>query len=202
MKNLKEDIEAAKEAADIVIVSFHWGDFTKPYHLTDHELRTARYAVDCGADIIAGHHHHLLRGMEWYKGKPIFYGLGHFLFEFREELPDHIAELVAGNADDPNYYGAARREGWPHLPLHPEARMTALAWVEVEKGNISGAGFLPCRLTTDGGVKAVCPESDEGKEIITYIERGCANHDLNGHFIAEEDIVLAGFKTVRMEPTT
>ena len=65
---LTGDIRRARERADIVITSFHWGDQTRRFHLTDHETRTARHCIDQGAHMVVGHHHHSLRGMEWYKG--------------------------------------------------------------------------------------------------------------------------------------
>jgi poly-gamma-glutamate capsule biosynthesis protein CapA/YwtB (metallophosphatase superfamily) len=70
---LRASITSARRDADIVMASFHWGDWTKPAHLTDHEIRVAHCAVDFGADIVVGHHHHLLRGIEWYRDRPIFF---------------------------------------------------------------------------------------------------------------------------------
>lgn len=73
---LVADIRSARERADVVIVSFHWGDWTRKFFVSDHEQRTARLAIDAGADIVVGHHHHALRGMDWYRDRPIFYGMG------------------------------------------------------------------------------------------------------------------------------
>ena len=69
LKNMKEDLRKARERADIVVASFHWGDFQRPFHLTDHERRIARTVIDEGADLVLGHHHHILRGIEWYRGQ-------------------------------------------------------------------------------------------------------------------------------------
>lgn len=73
------DIAKAKETADCVIVSFHWGgeglDKPKPY-----QLAVAHQAVDAGADIIIGHHPHTLQGVEYYGNGVIFYSLGNFAF--------------------------------------------------------------------------------------------------------------------------
>lgn len=73
------DIRKAKEHADCVIVSFHWGgegeNSVKPY-----QRSTARKAIDAGADIIIGHHPHILQGVEYYRKGIIFYSLGNFVF--------------------------------------------------------------------------------------------------------------------------
>lgn len=202
LKNLSEDIGKAREEADLVVTSFHWGDFMQPFHLTDHETRTAHFCIDEGADLVVGHHHHLLRGIEWYKEKPIFYGLGHFVFDARIELSDEIAERAGGraggNGEDPNFYGIAPREGWPLLPLHAESRMTALAWVTVKEGKISEAGFLPCRLNPKGEVFPVDLNSPQGIEVVDYLRKGCITQNLNVRFQTEGGIELGGHKTVRV----
>lgn len=73
------DIAKAKQVADCVIVSFHWGgeglDKPKPYQVT-----AAHKAVDAGADIVIGHHPHVLQGVERYNNGVIFYSLGNFAF--------------------------------------------------------------------------------------------------------------------------
>jgi hypothetical protein len=76
---LKEDISNLKEIADYVIVNFHWGEenagYPKPYQIT-----LAHLAVDSGADLIVGHHPHVLQGIEKYKNGLIAYSLGNFIF--------------------------------------------------------------------------------------------------------------------------
>ena len=73
------DITRAKNHADCVIVSFHWGgegeDMPKPY-----QVAAAHRAVDAGADIVIGHHPHVLQGIESYNNGVIFYSLGNFAF--------------------------------------------------------------------------------------------------------------------------
>ncbi len=79
---IKEDIQRSKELADIVVVSFHWGaelmDTTKLYQRT-----LAHFCIDQGADLVLGHHPHILQGMELYQGKLIAYSLGNFAFGSR-----------------------------------------------------------------------------------------------------------------------
>lgn len=200
VRDLEADIAGAREQADLVICTFHWGDFMKPFHLTDHEKRTARFSIDNGADMVVGHHHHVLRGMEWYNGKPIMYGLGHFVFDLRTEFSKELMDAVGGMGDDPEFYGVAPREGWPLLPLHAESRMTALAWATVDDGKIDDIGFVPCRLQPDGRVRPVDVESEEGQEVIDYVAKGCETQRLNGR-IEAGGIELGGHASVRLVPT-
>ena len=199
VENLREDIASAREQADLVIATFHWGDFMKPFHLTDHEIRTARFCIDEGADMVVGHHHHVLRGMEWYEGKPILYGLGHFVFDLRIELPPDLLKAVGGSGEDPSFYGVAPREGWPLLPLHAESRMTLMAWAGVEAGRITGIGFVPCMLRPDGLVHPVDPDSPEGKDVVSYVEEGCTTQNLNAR-VEPADLELGGYPTIQVVP--
>jgi poly-gamma-glutamate synthesis protein (capsule biosynthesis protein) len=77
------DIRAAKEKADVVAVSHHWGIHFIPYVLADYQPDVGRAAIDAGADIVLGHHAHILKGIEVYHGKPIFYSLCNFATDLR-----------------------------------------------------------------------------------------------------------------------
>ena len=74
-----EDIARARHTAEHVVVSFHWGaelaGMPKPY-----QQRAARAAIDAGADLVLGHHPHVLQGIERYRGRTIIYSLGNFAF--------------------------------------------------------------------------------------------------------------------------
>ncbi|SKC82992.1 CapA family protein [Maledivibacter halophilus] len=77
--HLKKDIKEAKEKADIVLVSFHWGDENK-YYPNDVQKTLGRFAIDEGADVVVGHHPHVIQGIEKYKDKYIVYSLANFCF--------------------------------------------------------------------------------------------------------------------------
>ncbi|MCU0607366.1 MAG: CapA family protein [Candidatus Edwardsbacteria bacterium] len=73
------DVRAAKQRADLVVVSVHWGAelMDRP---KDYQVRLAHAAIDAGADLVLGHHPHVLQGLELYKGRLIAYSLGNFAF--------------------------------------------------------------------------------------------------------------------------
>jgi len=75
---ITNDVRNVRDKADIVIVSLHWGDefIQRP---SPEEIRLARHIVDAGADLILGHHPHVLRGIEKYKNGYIAYSLGNFI---------------------------------------------------------------------------------------------------------------------------
>lgn len=75
-----DNIQAVKDqGAQVVIVSFHWGT-EKANYPDETQKALAHTAVDSGADLVLGHHPHVLQGIEKYKGKNIVYSLGNFCF--------------------------------------------------------------------------------------------------------------------------
>ncbi len=90
--DLKADIGALRERVDRVVVTFHWG---VPYYRepSPENRAKARFAVDCGADVVIGHHPHIVQPFEIYRGCPIFYSVGNFTFGSRNSHAEGL--LVA-----------------------------------------------------------------------------------------------------------
>jgi poly-gamma-glutamate capsule biosynthesis protein CapA/YwtB (metallophosphatase superfamily) len=81
---LAEDIRSARQQADVVVLSWHWG--VSPAtggkgDLVSYQTEMAHFAIDVGADIIVGHHPHVLQPIEVYKGKVIAYSLGNYVHD-------------------------------------------------------------------------------------------------------------------------
>lgn len=99
LERIKNDIALAKELADIVIVSMHAGNEyeTTP---TEEQILFAHSFIDAGADLVIGHHSHIVQNSEIYREKQIFYGLGNFIFDqgFSEEtMENEIIEVMIEN---------------------------------------------------------------------------------------------------------
>ena len=71
--------QAKKKGADLTIVAFHWGS-EKATQPDETQISLAHTAIDNGADLVVGHHPHVLQGIEQYQGKYIAYSLGNFCF--------------------------------------------------------------------------------------------------------------------------
>jgi len=76
---VKADIEKVRPMADIVVVSFHWGAELMTA-AKDYQIELGRQAIDWGADVVLGHHPHVLQELEVYRGRLIAYSLGNFVF--------------------------------------------------------------------------------------------------------------------------
>jgi len=77
---LSEIIKKAKEKVDILILSFHWGEEYQKF-ANKRQEKFAKLAIEAGADLIIGHHPHVIQNIEKYKDKFIFYSLGNFIFD-------------------------------------------------------------------------------------------------------------------------
>ena len=78
--SMEKNIQDLKdEGAKVIIASFHWGE-EKAEYPNDVQVELAHSAIDAGADLVLGHHPHVLQGIDQYKGKNIVYSLGNFCF--------------------------------------------------------------------------------------------------------------------------
>ncbi|MFA6171769.1 MAG: AmmeMemoRadiSam system protein B [Patescibacteria group bacterium] len=100
LEKAREAVEKLKKETDLVIVNIHWGAEYQ-HNNNSSQKNTGQALIDSGADIIIGHHPHVMQGMEIYKGKPIFYSLGNFVFDqyFSEDTQEELA-LSIGWAPD------------------------------------------------------------------------------------------------------
>lgn len=96
---LADIVRAAKAQVDVLVVSFHWGNEYSPANA--HQQALAHTVIDAGADIVVGHHPHVMEKVEEYKGKPIFYSLGNFIFD-QYFSPHTMRGMVATVSIDPD----------------------------------------------------------------------------------------------------
>ena len=90
---IKNDLAQARAQADLVLVSFHWGQEYQP--MPDvYQRKLAYWTIDQGADVVWGHHPHWLQGMEFYRQKPIFYSLGNLVFDQMWSKPTREGMVV------------------------------------------------------------------------------------------------------------
>jgi poly-gamma-glutamate synthesis protein (capsule biosynthesis protein) len=96
---LKRSLNLWNDRVDLTVVSFHWG--AEKYQTPkEYQLEFARLAIDNGADLILGHHSHVLQGLELYRNRLIAYSLGNYAFaSYSEDARDSIILKVLLSAD-------------------------------------------------------------------------------------------------------
>lgn len=94
---LVEQIQKAEESCDFTVVYVHWG-IEKNTQPEEYQKTLARQYIDAGADAVIGAHPHVLQGIEFYQGKPIFYSLGNFIFS-NGAYETMLVELTVGGTE-------------------------------------------------------------------------------------------------------
>lgn len=89
-QHIEADVRAARAVADIVAVSFHWGQESKT-ELRPYQVGLGRAAINAGAQLVIGHHPHILQAVERYKDGVILYSLGNFAFGSYSRKARHSA---------------------------------------------------------------------------------------------------------------
>jgi poly-gamma-glutamate capsule biosynthesis protein CapA/YwtB (metallophosphatase superfamily) len=170
-----------RSRADVVVVSHHWGQAAKPARLTEYERILGRVSIDSGADVVLGHHHHFLRGIEIYHGKPIFYGLGHFVFDL-PGLDTALSAEELRKLKEMGEHAIYPRDGYPLSPFHPDARMTMVGACDFDGSEITAAGFFPCLI--DGENHAIPLKSTDrrARGIIEYMSGISAEAGLQNRY--------------------
>jgi poly-gamma-glutamate capsule biosynthesis protein CapA/YwtB (metallophosphatase superfamily) len=121
------DIENARKVhrADLVIPFMHWG-LEHEHHASARQRRLAHTMIDAGADAVIGGHPHVTQDIEQYKGRPIFYSLGNFVFDGFEDEDNITGWLIRLEMDRKGvhrwqlYVARIDRQGIPR-PASPKA---------------------------------------------------------------------------------
>ncbi|MFJ1466213.1 CapA family protein [Massilia orientalis] len=167
---MQADIVALRRQVDIVVVSLHKGLVHTPAQLAMYERPVARAAIEAGADIVVGHHPHIARGIEFYKGRPIFHGLGNFVTVTRAlnvEGNDHPARLAWAERRR-KLFGFVPDPDMPCYPFHPESRNTMIADCRIAPDGRVSAGFRPCWIGDDGAPRVLGNDA-QGRAVAGYL---------------------------------
>jgi poly-gamma-glutamate capsule biosynthesis protein CapA/YwtB (metallophosphatase superfamily) len=170
-------VEEARGLSDLVVVSLHAHEQGESKEIPAEFIPSfARAMIDAGADVVAGHGPHLLRGMELYKGKPIFYSLGNFLGQ--NEL---VAKIPADGYErfraDPElkpgqvYQSRTRGDqgGFPADRRYWESVIPVLDW---EGRELRGIELIPISLGwKDARHRRGRPRLAEGDEARSILDR-------------------------------
>ena len=186
---MEADIRAAKQSADVVIVSHHWGIHFVRSVIADYQRDVARAAIAAGADAIIGGHAHILKGVELIDGKPVFYSLCNFATDLRMD-PAHAASKSF------NEIRALAEEWEPDFDslynFPKAARLSIAVRLELAGGRIARAGFLPLHIGNDAVPRLAPPGSVEHAEVVDYLEAVTTEAGLNARFRVAADMVEVG----------
>ena len=180
LRTMVNDIQKLRPLCDILVVALHKGIL----HSTDiamYEQQVSYAAVEAGADLIFSHHAHYLKGIEFYKGKVIFHGLGHFVAALAGLTEKQIIEKRS--LDAPKLSGVINHQ---HDPL---GSMTIIAKCIVEDGNISQLSYYPCLINKQGQPE-VLKNDERGRHVFDFMEKATREAGLNARYKWEGDEIV------------
>jgi poly-gamma-glutamate capsule biosynthesis protein CapA/YwtB (metallophosphatase superfamily) len=161
---------AAVRRADLVIVALHKGIVHTPALLAPYERPLARAAIDAGADVVVGHHAHILRGVEFYRDRPIYHGLGNGCVVTRALSPvqEHAARAEWA-AKRKELFGFEPDPAYTLAPFHPEAVHSILARIRIDANGQLEAGFVPVFVEAPG--RPVLADAPRARAVNDYVAR-------------------------------
>jgi poly-gamma-glutamate capsule biosynthesis protein CapA/YwtB (metallophosphatase superfamily) len=179
---LQQSIAAARRAADAVLVSLHWGIHMVPGVLADYQIEAAHALIDAGADAILGHHPHLLKGVEIYRGKPVFYSLGNFAIE-----QPHIWDPAIVSTASFRHLVSLNPDWRPDRSyMLPEVtRATGIARLSVATGGAIEAHFMPAWIGDDSTPRMLQPAEPEFSQVLSLLQRGSQQAGFTTRFASD-----------------
>lgn len=182
---LRADIAAARGQADVVLVALHKGIVHTPARLAPYERALSYAAVEAGADVVIGHHAHIVRGIEFHQGKPIFHGLGNGCVVTSALSPaqDHPARAEWAQRRK-GMFGFEPDPAYTLAPFHPEAVNAFLGKVRVGADGGIVAGIIPVDVEAPG--RPVLASVERADAIRRYVEKITVDAGLPPIRIAED----------------
>jgi poly-gamma-glutamate synthesis protein (capsule biosynthesis protein) len=166
LEAMREDIAALRQRVDRVVISLHWGIHFIPAVIADYQREVARAAIDAGADLIIGHHAHILKGAEIYRGKPILYSVGNFAMDLRMDKA-HAESKGFKEIQSLHPEWVPDFDSLYNFP--PESRMTMIATVQLNQSGPVQASFLPCFIDRQAQPELLKPDDQRFEQIVQYM---------------------------------
>ncbi len=161
-KLITEGIEKLKEQeADLIIACCHWG-IEKDNYIEEYQSKLGRFCIDAGADLVLGHHPHVLQGIEEYNGKYIVYSLGNFSF------------------------GANRNPADKDTMIFQQT----FTFVDGEKQDGKDAKVIPCSVSSVAERNNFQPTPLTGEDAVRVIERLNTYSETFGVVISEDGSIV------------
>jgi hypothetical protein len=189
-----QDIRNLRVDCDVLIVSLHKGIGHTPIKLAKYERDISHAAIDAGADLILGHHAHILKGIEVYNGKVVFHGLGNFVTVVRHLTADSTKDSKQWAKRRKEVFGFEPDPEYPaYYPFHPEAKWTIIAKCLIEAGKIVKVGYLPCLVNTKAQPE-ILMNDERGQQVFGYMKKITQEAELDAQCEWDNDEVIISLK--------
>ncbi len=180
------DIRKARSAADIVIMSIHWGIHFMPARLAMYQREVGHAAIDAGVDLILGHHPHIMKGIEAYKGKVIFYSMGNFVMDSQATKTWPVKPPRRQLYE--KQYGFMIDLDWAATYPYPaDSRKVVLAKCLISEKKVQRVSFRPLMIRKPNQPEVLSSGETDFAEVVKYVQWLCDSQELGTKFVQEGD---------------
>jgi poly-gamma-glutamate capsule biosynthesis protein CapA/YwtB (metallophosphatase superfamily) len=173
-----EDITAARQRADAVVLVLHWGLHFIPRTIADYQTAIAQAAFAAGADLILGHHAHVPKAVAVYGGKVCYYSLSNFIMSANEASPVRAKRMMED-------YGVDLDPQYPRLPYGADAKRSLIARADISPNGIERVSFRPVLIDTQLRPEPLRGQDPRFEEAVRYMD--WASEGYNHRFTVEGD---------------
>ena len=187
LEALCADVRAAGRDHDLVVLSMHWGLHFVPATIAAYQREVAHAAIDAGAHAVLGHHPHILKGIEIYRERPIFYSLGNFAIEqptaFMENLTQTrgFREIASLNSD----FDAKRTYVAPK-----DTQLSMIAKLVTRNSTLVEIRFAPVMINDQSEPSVLARGDPDFARIVEYLATISASQSLNAVLTIDGDEVI------------
>jgi poly-gamma-glutamate synthesis protein (capsule biosynthesis protein) len=194
------DIRSLRQQVDVLVVSMHWGVHFVPSIIAGYQYEVGHAAIDAGADIIIGTHAHILKGIEVYRGKAIFFSLCNFCMDLPIAGPVATAMAAAMQRPvitdvkiDRQNYCQIGHYAWEVDPEYPtyafpaDSRKSILVKCQIRDKKLSSVSFLPLWISKNGRPTPLSQSDPRSEKVLNYMKWLCKDQRLKTGFVREGD---------------
>jgi len=177
---MEDDIRKLRPLCDVLVVAFHMGILHSP-DIAMYEQQVSYAAIHEGADLVIGHHAHYLKGVEMYKGKAIFHGLGQFAPVGKEQTEERRKEMRSL---------AAPKVSTGYCQQDTAGFWTMIAKCVIDEGKITRVGYLPCLINAQKQPE-ILKNDERGRQAFEFMDKITEGAGLNTRYewIGDEIVI-------------
>ncbi|MBI4331124.1 MAG: CapA family protein [Chloroflexi bacterium] len=185
LETMLADVKKLRPLVDILVLSLHWGVHYIESIIGMYQKEIGHAAIDAGVDVILGHHAHLLKGIEVYKGKVIFHSLGNFSVDSRPIEPvvnDTLWKLLRWEMDP----------GPPPYAYAPVSRKATLGKLLISGKKITRVSYVPVLANRQLQPEILRESDPRFTEAFQYMQWLCKDQQLDTKLTREGDEIVIG----------
>ena len=197
MEAFRQDIRALRPLCDVLVTSIHQG-LGFDTEITDYEYEMVMQAVDNGADVVIANHSHVVKAMQFYKGKPIFHSTGNLVCVF----PWQVHSMFRGGEPEtmlgksklrPRATGSGRSnidlETHPNYPFPSREGIIGKLIIDADTKKVEEVRILPVFMNTEGA-PIIHGNDAEGQMVFNTMVKTTAEADLNAKYKWDGDEIV------------